>query len=445
MFNIQILRKLFLNFCIISAFNFQIFSQTQVGYNVGISTTEPSMVITASDLIYVSICQALPTDQMRIKEKVGDNWIELPGAPTAIFANVDQTQLHYQESNQTLHCVFEKSGVPEAGIYVISYDGAWSDTMSFLTPNATIAFKSVLDTANNIVYVIATAGSYYFLKFDIDNNIVTSIPPPPTSSSDFYNVDFMYNGLDGFLYASLFYSGGGVILRFNGTNWNFVTSGFCYADLLFRSNLELIPSSNYIALTYVYNDLAGYKLGMVSYNCAGLGSNVLLPLMNIPDNAIDLKGTSISPIDEHIVFGYSIGAEDYLGYYYNGEKFEISTTIPMNYVTNIMHSASGELYWIDNTTTCKVFKLPAIYASASSQINKQTLFYPNPATNFIYTENSAPSECFIYDLQGKLVLYRSDFSMNKPISVSELRDGHYFISIIGENGLISNDKLVVNH
>ncbi|MBK9191604.1 MAG: T9SS type A sorting domain-containing protein [Crocinitomicaceae bacterium] len=439
------MRKLLLNLYVISAFNLQIFSQTQVGNNVGNYITEPSMVITNSELIYLSFCQALPTDQMHIQEKVGDAWIDLPGAPTAIFANVDQTELHYSETNQTLHCVFEKSGIPEAGIYVISYDGLWSDTLSFLSPNASIKFKSVLDTANNIVYVLANAPGFSFLKFDLDNETVTSIPPPPTSSSSFNNLDFVHNGLDGFLYASLFYSGAGVIVRFNGTNWNFVTSGFCYSDQLIRSNLEIIPSSNYIALTYVYDDLAGFKLGMTSYNCAGIGSNVLLPLMNVPDYGIDLRGTSISPIDEHIVFGYSLGAENYLGYYYNGEKIEISHTIPMDYVTNLMHSSSGELYWIDNTTTCKVFKLPAIYASAASLIEKQIQFFPNPASNFIYTKNSSQSNYVIYDVQGKLVLIGSDFCLNNPISVAELKDGNYFISILHGNGTISTEQLIIKH
>jgi parallel beta-helix repeat protein len=89
---------------------------------------------------------------------------------------------------------------------------------------------------------------------------------------------------------------------------------------------------------------------------------------------------------------------------------------------------------------------------ATNKSNNNATFYPNPASNElninykVNTINSNEVEIKIYDLSGRLVVYKSlNLNQSNTLDISELKEGFYLINLYEENRLVKANKFVKSY
>ncbi|MGW8316141.1 MAG: DUF5018 domain-containing protein [Bacteroidales bacterium] len=101
----------------------------------------------------------------------------------------------------------------------------------------------------------------------------------------------------------------------------------------------------------------------------------------------------------------------------------------------IVDFSSGVVYYTvtaeDGTVqewTVTILMDPALSAGPGAGIREFRL-YPNPAKTYVMADIAQPSDIFIQDLQGKVVVSMTDVSGNIAIPVSQLKRGLYLVTV----------------
>ena len=74
---------------------------------------------------------------------------------------------------------------------------------------------------------------------------------------------------------------------------------------------------------------------------------------------------------------------------------------------------------------------------------QNVIIYPNPTNTILNIENAENSIIEIYDLLGRVVLFKNNIATNNQLNVSNLPIGTYLIKITNNNKIIT-DKFIVN-
>ena len=123
--------------------------------------------------------------------------------------------------------------------------------------------------------------------------------------------------------------------------------------------------------------------------------------------------------------------------------FPIQVADRLTIVGNTTDSPEAYFYYFYNWT---------IDASCSGTLSTSTaqsdnfLIYPNPVSDYLYFRKkdsfSSSNRINIINSQGQIV-FSSELKENKPLSVSHLDNGVYFIEILN-NDLVYRDKIYIN-
>jgi len=81
--------------------------------------------------------------------------------------------------------------------------------------------------------------------------------------------------------------------------------------------------------------------------------------------------------------------------------------------------------------------------ATNSNILEFVSIYPNPANEILNIKNAENSDIEIYDLLGRVILSKSNISLNEQINVSRLTTGTYIIKITNNNQ-VKTEKFIVN-
>lgn len=69
--------------------------------------------------------------------------------------------------------------------------------------------------------------------------------------------------------------------------------------------------------------------------------------------------------------------------------------------------------------------------------------YPNPASSILNVKNAENATIKVYDILGKIILTRSNISLQEEIEVSKLQSGNYFIKIEKDNEVATKKFIVL--
>ena len=121
----------------------------------------------------------------------------------------------------------------------------------------------------------------------------------------------------------------------------------------------------------------------------------------------------------------------------------IINELEVNTVTGELYAGSyGRGLWVSPLADATV-----ILGTNTNTFAQGIVVHPNPASSEVTIETNAPvsGAIRIYDVTGKLVLFKKDveFSRNTQLDVSGLKSGVYYIRINSENG-IATKKLIKN-
>jgi L-ascorbate metabolism protein UlaG (beta-lactamase superfamily) len=181
-------------------------------------------------------------------------------------------------------------------------------------------------------------------------------------------------------------------------------------------------------------------------------NDTMIFVNNMPENIAKIKDTTYlinSPIDIKLPLLFKdIDVNDSITYTASGIPKGVSfDSISMkilgnaekagNYVVKIL--ARDKSLCINSLYFRLIIKDPVSINSSKNNITIS--FYPNPATDKIYINNTQNSQTFvqIFDLNGKLVL--NEYTSNGTIDISDLSKGIYFVKSVNYQNVIIN-KLV---
>ncbi|BDD04358.1 endonuclease [Aureibacter tunicatorum] len=78
--------------------------------------------------------------------------------------------------------------------------------------------------------------------------------------------------------------------------------------------------------------------------------------------------------------------------------------------------------------------------SAITEIQKKTIFYPNPANDIIFINIDIPLEYSIFNNAGQLLIKNE--LKNKRININNFNEGIYFLKLEGDNFLITEELII---
>ncbi len=119
-----------------------------------------------------------------------------------------------------------------------------------------------------------------------------------------------------------------------------------------------------------------------------------------------------------------------------------STMCPFETIGNLIcFSASGQVVYPDNSTTCSLI----------TDINQKQLYnsisvYPSPASTILYLKSDylIPQSITIFNNLGQAMLFKQNLTNTENINISQLKNGIYFIQIKMPNGELVNKQLIKN-
>lgn len=109
------------------------------------------------------------------------------------------------------------------------------------------------------------------------------------------------------------------------------------------------------------------------------------------------------------------------------------------------YSGGVQLFSIDSLTGIKDPPPPPSHISSVKKENKELVIYPNPSSNEFYIDGLNPTQqyiVYIYSLDGRLIRSHELRDSKKPVSVSDLEMGIYWIRISSDQEGIQTFKLL---
>ncbi len=88
------------------------------------------------------------------------------------------------------------------------------------------------------------------------------------------------------------------------------------------------------------------------------------------------------------------------------------------------------------------FSADGILGINSNQFDKVSI-YPNPANSELNVKNAKNAAIVVYDLLGRVMLSKSNISMEEKLNVSNLNNGTYLIKISNDSGT-KTEKFIIN-
>lgn len=79
----------------------------------------------------------------------------------------------------------------------------------------------------------------------------------------------------------------------------------------------------------------------------------------------------------------------------------------------------------------------------NNQVLQKISIYPNPASSILTIQNAENASIEVYDILGKLILSKTNISIQQEIDVSKLQSGNYFIKIEKDNEIATKKFIVL--
>ena len=105
----------------------------------------------------------------------------------------------------------------------------------------------------------------------------------------------------------------------------------------------------------------------------------------------------------------------------------------------------GYLYWRNNVGTTENVYLSVSFVFGVSDLDPElnSLIFPNPATNQIQITSDELNSVSFYSIDGALVADGFQVSKSQPLNIDFLSKGLYIVQLVGANGEITQQRVVV--
>jgi hypothetical protein len=197
----------------------------------------------------------------------------------------------------------------------------------------------------------------------------------------------------------------------------------------------------YVSLANRYSDyevrsMGAYLTDTLIYNGASFG------VMPFPPQVMNYSSASLKDTMNWVLVAdtiFAVGNERYLAV---GNFFDDANCQAILTGWNDPIHDSTAYYYIDNVFVYEIPGLTGIKQKENFRID----IYPNPNSGLFTISSSIPfkeEELQIFDINGKLVGSYSFKGQKTSLTLTELKDGVYFYTIVQEGNLLKRDKVII--
>ncbi len=381
----------------------------------------------------------------------GTNWVNVGNE--GFSDGAQYLSLAISPSDNEPYVSFEETGLLYENASVMKFNGTnWVYVGNEGFSLGVVQYTSLAFSPGGELYVSyedygrpdsASSSGASVMKFDGTNWDYVGNRCFSASYADYESLAFGSSGEPYLAYTDWGYGGAITVMKFDGTNWvNIGNAGFS-AGISYYTSLAFSPTGEpYVA----YQDCVNhYKATVMKYD----GTQ----WVNVGNEDFSVgpayyTSLAFSPSDgqPYVAYEDTVNSWKATVMRFDGNQWIVVGNAGFSAgganFTSIAFSLSGEPYvvyedWMNSQATT-VMKYDSVMVGVNERQKSKFSLYPNPATDKItieIAEGQAPIQLSMMNLNGKKVLTRSLIKPKTQIDIGNLPSGVYFVRL-------TNDKTV---